>query len=224
MKLRITVHQARIGPQEFTVIRPAGRLLHAVLIDHDRHLGAYLDEEAARYIGGLWTLAATSPRSLIHLPLRGNPNPARPLGAPGTRQLDLVLLHRSLPFAPSHWQEVNGRLDPGRVQTVTLASSGAASPLPMGRRSRRSRENGDHIHQHLQAETLFLGGSATTFRASARHFLDVASQGPGRSDDRHHLPPAPRPEGALLGPGRELRLEHRDAWQPSGDRQAPCHS
>ncbi|MFE3020437.1 hypothetical protein [Streptomyces sp. NPDC059256] len=233
MKLRITVHQARLGSQEFIVIRPARRLLRAVLIDHDRHLGAYLDEEAAEHIGGLWTLAATSPRSLIHLPLRGNPNPTRELDGPGTRQLDLVLHHRSLPFAPSHWQEVRGRLDPGRVQTVTLASSGAATSLAMGRRARRSRESVDHFHQHLHAETLLMSGNAKTFRESAHHFLDVAHRGPehaadraDRADrtDRRDFRTALRPEGAAPGRAREMRLEYCDAWEPSGDRQAPCRS
>ncbi|WP_327378123.1 hypothetical protein OG393_31625 [Streptomyces sp. NBC_01216] len=53
MKLPITIHQARLGSTEFKVIRPARPLVHAVLIDHDRHLDTYLDQDAAHRIGGL---------------------------------------------------------------------------------------------------------------------------------------------------------------------------
>ncbi|MFJ9041101.1 hypothetical protein ACIRF8_31595 [Streptomyces sp. NPDC102406] len=72
-------------------------------------MDAYFDQNAARRIGALWTLAASSPRSLIHLPMRGNPVPSRELPEDGARQLDLVLLHHSLQFAPSRWKEVPGR-------------------------------------------------------------------------------------------------------------------
>ncbi|MER5935319.1 hypothetical protein ABT123_34745, partial [Streptomyces sp. NPDC002054] len=104
MKIPITIHQARLGSTEFKVIRPARPLVHAVLIDHDRHLDAYLDQDAAQRIGALWKLAASSPRSLVHLPMRGNRPPSRELPEDGTRQLDLVLLHHSLQFAPSRWK------------------------------------------------------------------------------------------------------------------------
>ncbi len=60
MKLPVTIHQARLGPVEFEVIRPARPLVHAVLADHDRHLDAHLGQDAARRIGALWTLAASS--------------------------------------------------------------------------------------------------------------------------------------------------------------------
>lgn len=75
MKLPITIHQARLGSTEFKVIRPARPLVRAVLIDHNRHLDTYLDQDAAQRIGALWKLAASSPRSLVHLPMRGNRPP-----------------------------------------------------------------------------------------------------------------------------------------------------
>lgn len=75
MKLPITIHQARLGSTEFKVIRPARPLVRAVLIDHDRHLDTYLDQDAAQRIGALWKLATSSPRSLVHLPMRGNRPP-----------------------------------------------------------------------------------------------------------------------------------------------------
>ena len=96
----------RLGADEFRVIRPAQPLSHAVLIDHDRHLDVYLDQDAARRIAGLWMLAARSPRSLIHLPMRANRPPVREVPDDVGFQLDLVLLHHSLQFAPSSWKQV----------------------------------------------------------------------------------------------------------------------
>jgi hypothetical protein len=71
--------------------RPARPLVHAVLIGHDRHLDTYLDQDAAQRIGGLWKLAASSPRSLVHLPMRGNRGPSRP-GVGGAVDAEEVVL------------------------------------------------------------------------------------------------------------------------------------
>jgi hypothetical protein len=141
MKLPVTIHHAQLGSTEFKVIRPARPLVHAVLIDHDRHLDTYLDQDAAQRIGGLWKLAASSPRSLVHLPMRGNRGPSHGLPRDGTRQLDLVLLHHSLQFALSRWKEVRGRLVPGRPRTVTLPGSRHTHEAVIDHEARHYREN-----------------------------------------------------------------------------------
>ncbi|MFD0151115.1 hypothetical protein ACWGQ4_02500 [Streptomyces sp. NPDC055721] len=121
MKLPITIHQARRESTKFKVIRPARPLVHAVLIDHVRYLDTYLDQDTVQRIGGPWKLAASSHPSLVHLPMRGNRGPSHELPEEGTPQLDLVLLHHSLQFAPSRWKDIRRRLGPGRRQTVTLS-------------------------------------------------------------------------------------------------------
>ncbi|WP_377273204.1 hypothetical protein [Peterkaempfera sp. SMS 1(5)a] len=215
MKLPITIHQARLGSMEFKVIRPAEPLARAVLADHDRHLDLYLDQDAARRIGGLWALAASSPRSLVHLPIRGNRAPSRELPENGMRQLDLVLLHHSLQFAPSKWKEIRGRLGPGRPQTVTLPAPGDTDEAVIDYEARHYRENRDLFHQHLHAETLFMTGSAKVFRETAQHFLDVARDGPC------HVPVHPsypyfctelHSNDGILGDAREIRMEYCDEW------------
>ncbi|MCX5414283.1 hypothetical protein [Streptomyces sp. NBC_00059] len=215
MKLPITIHQARLGSTEFKVIRPARLLVHAVLIDHDRHLDTYLDQDAAQRIGGLWKLAASSPRSLVHLPMRRNRGPSRELPEDGTRQLDLVLLHHSLQFAPSRWKEIRGRLGPGRPQTVTLPGPGHTGEAVIDHEARHYQENRDLFHQHLHAETLFMTGSAKVFRDTARHFFDVARNGPG------HVPVHPsyphfctelHSDDGILGDAREIHIEYCDQW------------
>ncbi|MET7921217.1 hypothetical protein ABZU45_36380 [Streptomyces avermitilis] len=215
MKLPITIHRARLGSTEFKVIRPASPLTRAVLIDHDRHLDAYLDQDAAQRIGGLWELAASSPHALVHLPLCGNPAPSRDLPAAGTRRLDLVLLHHSLQFAPSHWKEVRGRLGPGRPGTATLPGAGRSDGAVVDPEARHYRENRDLFHQHLHAETLFMTGSAKVFGETARHFFDVARNGPG------YVPVHPsypyfctelHSNDGVLGDAREIHIEYCDQW------------
>ncbi|MFB7243522.1 hypothetical protein ACFCYX_13775 [Streptomyces populi] len=215
MRLPVTVHRARLGATEFRVVRPARPLVRAVLLDRDRYLDIRLDEDAARRIGGLWTLAAASPRSLVHLPMRGNRSPSGEPPESGTRPLDLVLLHHSLQFAPSRWKEVRGRLGPGRPETVTLSGPAEGDGLVIDHEARHHRENRDLFHQHVHAETLFMTGSAKVFRETARHFLDVARHGPG------HAPAGPEHPhfctefhscDGTLGDARELHVEYCDRW------------
>ncbi|MEU9299607.1 hypothetical protein [Streptomyces sp. NPDC048269] len=202
MKLPLTIHQARLGAAEFKVIRPARPPERAVLFDDAWYLNAYVDQESARLMAGLWTLAASSPRSLIHLPLRGS--------RPGTesRGLDLVLLHHSLQFAPSRWKEVRGRLGPGRPHSVALP---VADP-DIDHAALHHAENLDVFRQHLHAETLFVTGSAKVFRATAGVFRQVAEEGPGhvRDGSRHgHYCVQVRCGDARA---RDIHVEYTDEW------------
>ena len=172
MKLAVMIHQARLGPNTFRVIRPAQPLTCAVLIDHDRHLDAYLDQDSAQRIAGLWMLAARSPRSLIHLPMRANHTPAWMVPGDAGLQLDLVLLHHSLQFAPARWKQVRGQLDRGRPQTVSLPAAEHAGEPEIDYAARHYRENRDLFHQHLHAETLFMTGSAKVCAVR----LDIATR------------------------------------------------
>lgn len=204
MEFPVTVHRARLGPQEFRVVRPARPPEHAVLLDDGWFLNAYVDEAAARLMAGLWKLAAASPRSLIHLPLRRAGVPEA-----GARPLDLVLLHHSLQFAPSRWKQLRGRLGPGRRQSVTVP----ASDPETDHAALHHAENRDLFHQHLHAETLFMTGSAKVFRETAGAFREVADHGPRHARDgspgRHYC--------ATLRSGddgaREIHIEYSRAWE-----------
>ncbi|MEV7562610.1 hypothetical protein [Streptomyces sp. NPDC089795] len=221
VKLPVTIHRARLGPVEFKVIRPARPPVRAVLVDRDRYVDTLLDQDAAKLIGGLWTVAASSPRSLVHIPMRGNRAPDHAQPEAGTRQLDLVLLHHSLQFAPARWKELRARLGPGRPRTVILpVPAPVRGGEPAGdEEARHHRENRDLFHQHLHAETLFMTGSAKVFRATAHRFLDIARYGPG-----HVAAPPRNPHfctqfhaaDGVLGDAREIHIEYRDRWSPHG--------
>ncbi|MEU8838138.1 hypothetical protein AB0D97_03265 [Streptomyces roseus] len=175
MRLHTTVHTARLGAREFKVIRPAPVPARAVLVDGPWYTDGWFDREAAHLTAGLWALAATSPRSLVHLPLRANAAGGAYAGT--WRPLDLVLLHHSLQFAPSRWKELRGRLGPGRPRTVDLrVPDPDARPAGSGR---QPWENRDRFRQDIHSETLFMTGSARTLREGAGRFADLARTGPG---------------------------------------------
>lgn len=78
-----------------------------------------------------------------------------------------------------------------------------------------AQENRDLFHQHLRAETLFMTGSTKVFRETARHFLDVARNGPGYVPVH---PSYPRfctelhSNDGILGDAREIRIEYCGEW------------
>ncbi|MBT2452105.1 hypothetical protein J7F03_34625 [Streptomyces sp. ISL-43] len=209
MKLPLTIHQARLGPAEFKVIRPARPPARAALSDGRWYLHAQVDQAAAQLIAGLWTLAATSPRSLVHVPLRR----ARPdAQEPG---LDLVLLHHSLQFAPSRWKELRARLGPGRPQTADLPGPASADPAVDPWPERHHKENRDRFHQRVHAGTLFMTGSAKLFADTAWLFADIAHRGPGyvlAHPDHQHYCTRLRPGNGVLAAGSGLHVVYRDQW------------
>ncbi|KOU13147.1 hypothetical protein ADK52_38930 [Streptomyces sp. WM6372] len=208
MRLHTTLHTARLGAVEFKVIRPARPPAHAVLVDDPWYLNGWFDREAAHVTAGLWALAATSPRSLVHLPIRANAKdgPGRATGV--QRPLDLVLLHHSLQFAPSRWKELRGRLGRGRPRTVDLpVPAPDAEPVVS---DRHHRENRDRFHQEIHSETLFMTGSTRTFREAAAEFATLAREGPGRAYNhggRHYC------RSVNCDPtDRDLHVEYREEW------------
>ncbi|MFJ7268673.1 hypothetical protein ACIQV3_18850 [Streptomyces sp. NPDC099050] len=209
MKLPLTIHRARLGPVEFKVIRPARPPARAVLSDGNWRLHVQVDQGAAQLIAGLWSLAATSPRSLVHLPLRRTDPDT---GAPG---LDLVLLHHSLQFAPSRWKELRARLGPGRPQTADLPGPASSAPVVDPWPERRHAENRDRFHQHVHAGTLFMTGSAKLFADTARFFADVAHQGPGyvfaHPDHRHYCATLGAYDNTVSA-GSGIHIVYRDRW------------
>ena len=118
MKLGIRVHQGRLDAEQFRVIRPAKPVTGAVLGDNNPWFFLELDTDAAFALTGLWMLAARSPRALIHIPLRGNTPSPSALATLATGELDLVLSHHDLQFAPNRWRQLRRRLGTGAAHTT----------------------------------------------------------------------------------------------------------
>lgn len=208
MKLPVLIHEARLGPDRFRVVQPARPISKAVLVDHDRHLGMYLDGECASRIAGLWLLAARSPRSLIHLPMRTGAHPTPEVSGP---RLDLVLLHHSLRFAPSQWKHLRGRLRSGRPQTAEFPVPERTEPDA----ARHYRENRDLFRERVHAETVILIGSAKLFAETAHYFLDLARDGPGNHADYPHFCKQFHSGDGILGDAREIHVVRHDQWTHS---------
>ncbi|WP_309112167.1 hypothetical protein [Saccharothrix sp.] len=202
MRLRVLIHRARLGGDEYRVVRPAHPPTRAVLLDHDRWLSGYVNTEAAQVLATLWQLAAHSRHSLIHLPMRTNPSPVE------GRPLDLVLLHHSLGFPPSRWKSLRARLGQGLPHTVRLRPP--ASDISYARR--HYRENRDRFDEHVHAETVFLVGSPPLFRETAHLFRELALKGPSSPDGPDHACARLHSNDGTLGNARELHVEHRRAW------------
>ncbi|RPE36433.1 hypothetical protein [Kitasatospora cineracea] len=123
----ITVHHVRAGARTHRVVQVPQRPGRLALRDEQHWLTLYADRAGLARLVAAWSLAARSPLSLLHLPLRGRPLPDGPSPAPmypgGYPALDLVLAHHSLQFRPSAWKDLRARLGPGRPQRATTPAA-----------------------------------------------------------------------------------------------------
>ncbi|MGC4750528.1 hypothetical protein ACLQ28_33425 [Micromonospora sp. DT201] len=177
MNLKIHVHQGRLGAEQFRVVRPAKPVTGAVLVDNNPWFVLELDADAAFTITGLWMLAARSRHTLIHLPLRGNPPSEPSLATAAVGELDLVLSHRDLQFAPNRWKQLRHRLGAGAPHTIPWNPNDVPAwdeVHELNRQARWRSSHRDRFHQRLHAHTLFMTGNAIAFRRTARYILDLA--------------------------------------------------
>lgn len=175
MKLRTTVHRVRAGGGEYRVITVDPGKGRAVLLDGEWWLHLLADRAGARDLAAAWALAARSPRSLIHLPLRAGTAPA---GADEDAvRLDLVLLQHSLAFPPSRWKEVRSRLGRGGVpHTADVPESDFPAEDAIDFASHRFAGWRDGLHFAGAARTLFLTGTADAFRWSGTRISSLNTE------------------------------------------------
>lgn len=177
MKQRVQVHEVRVGGDDIRVIRPASTPARLVLHDDHYSLSMYADGEGGAQLVALWSLAARSARSLVHLPIRANPAPEGVVGDGVPVALDLVLLHHSLQFPASSWKRVRSRLGRGRPHTAATPDDDLPAMADIDFEWRRHRESRDILGLDIAAHTLFVRGSAPAFReygAALRAMLDEA--------------------------------------------------
>lgn len=175
---RVSVSTARLDGVDYRILRPQRPAGHATL--RESRFGAQLSlgKAAAVDFAGAWWLAARSPHTLVHLPLRSS---ATSCGEEyGGRKLDLVLLHHTLGFRAANWKRVRVRRSPPAMHTVTLP------PRPFRPFEREDyerffhREFRDHLHWAVAADTLFVIGSRLAYELAGEEVRALAEEGPAR--------------------------------------------
>lgn len=180
---RVLVSDANLDGKRYRVVRPARPLVNASL--HEDWHGAHMSihQEAARDLAAAWWLAARSPHSIIHLPLRRTGH----VDCEGDeRPLDLVLLHHSLGFRAADWKVLRGRTANGAPHTVDLPERPFPAVTPADHEAVRFRENLDHFRATIAADTWFVVGSREAFRLASGQIQELVEDSPaflaGRPD------------------------------------------
>lgn len=168
-KWRTLVDGVRLGPRMYRVVRPA-RPMTASVCESWHGAEMEVDKASALGLATAWMLAARSPRSLVHLPLRAG----RPAGE---RWLDLLLVHHSLAFPASRWKSVRARLGTGARGKVVFPEGGL--PDDVDWTPSHWREHRDDLRGAVAAETLVITGSRKGFESTGHGLRLLAEEGPG---------------------------------------------
>ncbi|MER7106422.1 hypothetical protein [Streptomyces sp. NPDC000229] len=176
MRLRLTRFRPRTGPYEHRVVRPRTPLRHTTLSDPLEEWGYLVgDHDGLSRLAALFSFAAFSRHTVVHVPLRQSIPRAY---APGT-PVDLVLAHHCLGLRPSAWPDLRRRSTQGVPLTVeTDERRTAAHGDAWGERHGRHRDARDWLRPAVHARTLFLYGGRDVFAAASRQLEHAAGFGP----------------------------------------------
>lgn len=164
---RVLVSTARSDGVGYRVVRPGRPMPDATLTECRHGADLALGKAASVDFAAAWWLAARSPHTLVHLPLR----------TPG-RALDLVLLHHSLGFRVSSWKRLRSRLSAPAKSTVTLPPRPFRSFGPAERERSFHRDFRDHLRWAVAADTLFLIGSRLAYELAGEQVRELVEDGP----------------------------------------------
>ncbi|QKW08289.1 hypothetical protein HUT18_19845 [Streptomyces sp. NA04227] len=186
LRVKISVQKVRLDGVEHRVISPAGPLRNGALYHRSDNYDMFVDRSDGRRIGTLWLLAARSPHTLVHLPMRATADEEPPGGGwRDEKPVDLVLAHRAVQFRPSRWKRLRERLRaanaPRELRTASVPGTDLPERVPPEDRDPvhiSDSAGEDVLHQHRFAETLFLTGTTTALREGAKEFFEVTREGP----------------------------------------------
>lgn len=238
MRLKVREFRIRTGPHAYRIVQPWHPLRHTTVNDPVAHHWGYLlgDHEGLNALAALFSFAAFSRHTIVHVPLRRSiPRTFFP-----EDPVDLVLAHRSPGLRPSAWPELRARLRDGTPLTVrTNEPRTAAHAADWEREAERRHERAaEWLHPAVHAETLFLHGSRDVFCAASTAFSLAAGFGPlhKRARDGHdaliaslsqYLTPVHRRQRTELDIGFQARppLHHfRPPGRPASRRPRPAAS
>ncbi len=174
MRLRLREFRPRTGPHEHRIVQPRHTLRHTSLRAPDP-VGMLLgDHDGLNRLAGLFSFAARSPHTIVHVPLRDGVPPDEGVGD----LVDLVLAHDSLGLRPSQWPDLRRRLRQGTPLTIRTDEARTARDAA-ARSERRDRAGSRSDLRHVtHARTFFLFGHRELFAETATCFADAAGRGP----------------------------------------------
>lgn len=213
VKLRLTVRHARLDGRDFRIIQPRVTPPHATLRDADGSFLLRLDRATAWQFAAFWELAARSPRSIVHLPIRANALAFDSGWQQDMAPLDLLLVHHRVQLRPSAWPRIRARLDTGRPHTADLANVSLRDRDEPWDPRLAHRANRDRFVHHVYARTLMLTASTPVFANVVGCFTRVADH-----PDAHTPSQAYCSEFDVVDRPRwpcdvtELFIGHTEAW------------
>lgn len=174
MRLRLTEFRPRSGPYEHRVVQPRTPLRHTSLTAPEP-IGLLLgDHDGLNRLAALFSFAACSRHTIVHVPLRDSVPPDEGLG----ERVDLVLAHHSLGLRPSQWPGIRGRLRAGTPSTVRTDEARTARDAANWRARWARADCRDELRHATHARTFFLFGSRDVFAETATSFAHAAGRGP----------------------------------------------
>lgn len=172
MRLRLTEFRPRTGPYVHRVVQPRTPLRHTSL--RTPRTGSRLlmgDHDGLNRLAGLFSFAARSRHTIVHVPLRDGVPPDEGCGEP----VDLVLAHPEAGLRPAKWPELRGRLRHGTPLTVRTDEARTARDA----RAWEDRGYGRSTLSHAtHARTCFLVGDRAALASAATAFAYAAGFGP----------------------------------------------
>ncbi|MEV5876842.1 hypothetical protein AB0L75_21910 [Streptomyces sp. NPDC052101] len=179
MRLTLREFRFRRGPYEHRVVRPWQPLRHTSL-RAPAPIGMLMgDHDGLNRLAGLFSFAAHSRHTLVHVPLREGVPPDEGQGP----LVDLVLAHHSLGLRASQWPELRRRLrQGGSPLTVRTDEARTARDAAAWRAREQRADRRDELRHTTHANTFFLFGSRDVFAEAAMSLAYAAGRGPREKD------------------------------------------
>ncbi|MFC8362382.1 hypothetical protein ACFUIY_21250 [Streptomyces griseorubiginosus] len=174
MRLNLTEFRPRTGPREHRVVRPRHTLRHTSLTAPEP-IGLLLgDHDGLRQLAGLFSFAASSRHTIVHVPLRDGIPPDEGWG----ERVDLVLAHHAYGLRPSKWPGLRRALGSGVPLSVGTDDARTRDDAEAWRRRQTHADFRDELRHATHARTLFLFGSRDAFARTAVELAWAADWGP----------------------------------------------
>ena len=171
MELRLRQFRPRTGPHEHRVVQPGQPLRHTSLRDPASYGMLMGDHDGLSRLAGLFSFAAYSRHTIVHIPLRGCVPPDEGCG----ELVDLVLARPETGLRPSKWPELRRAL--GRGTPLTVRTDEARTERHARAWLERPYDRGLLRHT-THARTYFLIGGRDVLATAATAFAYAAGWGP----------------------------------------------